>query len=301
MQVGVHLPTVGPSARAEVLIPFAQLVERLGYDSLWVIDHVVMASEQRSPYPYSTDGSLPFSRLDDLLEPISVLTYVAAVTSRIKLGTAVLILPMRPPVLLAKMIATLDHLSNGRYIFGVGTGWWKEEFEVLGVPFKERGKRLDEQIALMTRLWSGEPVDFSGSFYDVPGWVCRPRTRQQPHPPIWIGGVTRPAMRRAARLGDAWHARPMPADELRAGIQFVRKLAAEAERDPARIELTLRSDVVLRNDNLASCAQRLRDAAETGVSHVTVRLDPAYVSKSEEILSAFADRYLGDLQQIEAR
>lgn len=301
MKLGLHLPQVGPDAKAEVLVPFAQLVERLGFDSVWVSDHVVMAREQHSRYPYSPDGKLPFPPESVFLEPLTALTFLAGATARLQLGTTVLVLPMRQPVLHAKMIATLDHLSGGRFIFGVGAGWWKEEFEVLGMPFDQRGKRLDEALALMIRLWSGEMVDFDGQFYHVDGWISRPTPQQQPHPPIWVGGENERSLRRAGRFGQAWHATPQPDAELRRRMQIVRQAAEQAGRDPETIELTMRSAVTLRHDNLEQAAEQLRHLQELGISHAVMQVHPRELKQCQEILSAFAEQYLAAFRAPGAR
>lgn len=301
MEIGLHLPQVGRGARADVLVPFGQAAERLGFASLWVSDHVVMARDQRSRYPYSPDGRLTFPVTADFLEPLTALTFLAGVTSRVKLGTTVLVMPMRQPVLHAKIIATLDHLSGGRFIFGVGSGWWKEEFEVLGSSFERRGKRLDEQLQLMIRLWSGEMVDFKGTFYELDGWISRPVPAQHPHPPIWVGGENERSLQRAGRYGDSWHATPQPPEQLLARMEVVREAAREAGRDPNAIELTLRSAVTLTADNLEQCTEQLRGIAAQGVSHVIIQVHPRDIQRSEEILTAFGEKHLAEFHGLKPR
>ncbi|MGI8551213.1 MAG: LLM class F420-dependent oxidoreductase [Dehalococcoidia bacterium] len=292
MKIGLHLPQVGPFSRADVLIPFAQLAERLSFSSLWVSDHVVMAREQRSRYPYSPDGKLHFPIDSDFLEPLTALTFLAGATARIQLGTTVLVLPMRQPVLHAKIIATLDHLAGARFIFGVGAGWWKEEFEVLGASFERRGKRFDEQLELMIRLWSGEVVDFKGAFYSVDGWISRPVPGQRPHPPIWVGGENERSLRRAGRYGDAWHATAQPAQQLHDRMEIVRQAARDAGRDPKVVELTMRTAVTFTEDNLEQSAQRLQEIAALGVTHAIVQVHPRAIAGAHDILSSFAEKYL---------
>ena len=144
MEVGIHVPQVGPLANRQTVGEFAKAADEAGFDALWVFDHVVLQKNQQSKYPYSADGSLGFPPTMDFLEPLTLLTWLAGITTRAKLGTSVLVLPMRQPVLHAKIMATIDHLSGGRMILGAGVGWWEQEFEVLGVPFEKRGARFDQ-------------------------------------------------------------------------------------------------------------------------------------------------------------
>jgi probable F420-dependent oxidoreductase len=153
-----------------------------------VFDHVVLQKEQQSKYPYSADGNMGFPPTMDFLEPLTLLTYLAGVTKRSRLGTSVLVLPMRQPVLHAKIMATIDFLSGGRFVLGAGVGWWEQEYEVLSVPFARRGSRMDECLQLLRTLWTDEWVDFRGEFYEATDWTCNPKPVQAGGIPIWLGG-----------------------------------------------------------------------------------------------------------------
>ena len=216
MQYGVILPNVGPMARIDILAELAREVEARGFRGIFLSDHIALPTELRSAYPYRSDGRFPLTSSDPILEPITALSYLAAVTEHVHLGFSVLVLPYRLPVLNAKMLATLDVMSSGRLIVGAGVGWMKEEFDALDADFDARGNLTDEHIAVLRALWNDANPNVGGSHYSVSGVQISPPPVQQPGPPIWTGGITGPALRRAARLGDGWHGvRQSPADVAR--------------------------------------------------------------------------------------
>src|SRR5437899_12250085 len=248
MEFGFSLPGRGPLAGAETILKLATRAESLRFSSLFVTDHVVLpASMARSTYPYSTTGQLPGGAAQDYLEPLVTMGWLAHVTSRIRLGTSVLVVPYRNPVLVAKMLATIDRLSGGRVILGAGVGWLREEFEALAAPpFAARGAVTDEYLQVMRACWSKSPASFQGRHYSLPEVYALPRPRQEGGIPIWIGGHTDQALRRAAELGDGWHpiglrapARLEPA-EYAAKAKQLRAYARAAGRDPDAISLTFR-------------------------------------------------------------
>ena len=228
MQFGVHLPQLGRSADRANLIKWATEAERLGMHSGWVSDHVAWPREIESKYPYTEDGSFPGGFDMPWLDPLGTLSFVAAVTERLKLGTTVLILGYRPPVLTAKWMATLAVLSEGRSILGVGVGWMREEFEVIGMPFDHRGARADEQLAVFDALFAQELPRFDGRYYRFPeiGFSPKPPGGRIP---IWVGGATTAAFRRVARHGDAFHAAFQPRDTV-AGRMGRGRRAVPADR-----------------------------------------------------------------------
>ncbi len=239
MDWGIHLPHLGRQATRTALIEFAQQAEQLGFHSGWVSDHVAWPSTIASEYPYTDDGS--FAPPTDMpwLDPIGTMFFVAGCTETLKLAPTVLILGYRPPVLTAKAIASLDHLSEGRVILGVGVGWMREEFEVLGMPYDHRGKRADEQLELFRRFFADGPASFSGEFYEVPevGFEPKPPNRSVP---IWVGGDSEAAFRRVARFGDAFHAAFQPLATVEKGWGRVREHVTAAGRDPASVRLSIR-------------------------------------------------------------
>lgn len=245
---GVSLPSRGPLAKVDVLLRIAEKAEALGYDSVFVTDHVVLpVSAARSVYPYSPTGQFPGGAAQDYLDPLALLGHLGHATRRVRLGTSVLVIPYRNPLVTAKTLATLDVLARGRLILGAGTGWWREEFEALGAPpFEERGAVTDEYLRLMRAVWTTDPVTFEGRYCRVPEVHALPKPLQRGGIPVWVGGHTPAALRRTGALGDGWHPialRPpaMLAPEAYAVcVARIQAHAREAGRDPAAITLTLR-------------------------------------------------------------
>lgn len=246
MNFGCHLPMFGPIATRENVLAFARRMEELGYDSLWASDHVVIPYAIESRYPYSDTGAFPLPPDANFLEPLTTLGLVAAVTERVKLGTTILVLPHRHPVLAAKMLATLDHLSDGRVILGAGVGWMREEIELLGAPFDERGAWSDEAIRVMRRCWSEGRTRHRGRFFSFDDVGAFPKPRRG-HIPIWIGGHTPRALRRVAELGDGWHAAFPSVDALERGIAELRGECARRQRGFEELVITVRAGLSIRS------------------------------------------------------
>jgi probable F420-dependent oxidoreductase len=204
MDVGVFVPLGNGNATPEILRAVGTKVEERGFESIWVPEHVVLFEQYQSSYPYSPDGKFPGSADSGMLEPLTALTYLAAVTDRVRLGTGICLVPQRNPVYTAKQVTDLDNLSGGRVDFGVGVGWLREEFEAVAMPFEKRGQRTDEHLAVMRSLWTEEPSSFDGDLYTLPECSMYPKPVQTPHPPIHVGGESDAAMRRVARLGQGW-------------------------------------------------------------------------------------------------
>ncbi|MBI4573078.1 MAG: LLM class F420-dependent oxidoreductase [candidate division NC10 bacterium] len=285
MKFGVALTTRGRDATAETLARVSRKAEEYGFDSVWVTDHIVIPTRITSAYPYEATGTFDVPANEYYLEPLTVLAYLAGVTQRIRLGTGVLVVPYRNPVVLAKVVASLDVLSGGRVILGVGVGWMEEEFRALGLDtFGQRGAVTDETIRLLRELWTQDEPRFAGRFFRVEDVRFSPKPVQKPHPPIWIGGHTPAALRRAALLGDGWHPiglRPpvgLHPDEYAQAVTTLRRLAGEAGRDPGEIALTFRASLAFteeppspRTPFIGSPTQILEDIrtyARLGVSHL---------------------------------
>ncbi len=263
MEFGIHLPHVGPFTTPEAISGVARKAEELGYHSLWVSDHIITPRKIDSPYPggrYRVQPEWPF------LEPVSTLLFAAAVTKRVRLGTSVLVITQRQPVILAKQLATLDFLSNGRLIFGAGAGWMKEEFQALNVPIANHGPRMAEYLEVIHRCWTEDDPSFDGRYYKLGDVGVYPKPVQKPHPPIWVGGMADGALRRVARYGDAWHAMGPP-QFLADGYAKVKQYAKEYGRDPDSIALTLRGDGIGRGEP-AQTIEELRPYKDAGVSMV---------------------------------
>jgi probable F420-dependent oxidoreductase len=245
---GVALLGRGPLARPDRALRIAERAEALRFASVFVTDHVVLpASAARSVYPYSPTGRFPGGMHQEFLEPLTLLAHLAHATRRIRLGTSVLVIPYRNPVLVAKMLASIDVLSGGRLILGAGVGWLEEEFAALGAPpFAQRGGVTDEYLRVMRECWTRTPATFAGRFYSLGPVNLLPKPRRPGGIPVWIGGHTPRALRRAGALGDGWHPIIMRAParldpgEYGDKVKVIHDAARAAGRDPASITLTLR-------------------------------------------------------------
>ncbi len=200
MDIGL-IATGGPP---EIVERYVQTAEAVGFASLWASEHVVFFEDFEPTYPYSDGGRPPMATDTAMVEPLNLLSFIAAKTRHVRLGTGVFLLPQRNPVYTAKETSTVDLLSGGRLDFGIGVGWLREEFEAVNVPFEERGARCDEYIEILKRLWTQDVAEYSGRFYQLAPCIQQPHPVQKPHPPILIGGTSAPAIRRAALLGDGW-------------------------------------------------------------------------------------------------
>jgi probable F420-dependent oxidoreductase len=277
MKIGVHLPQWGPLATRTGLIDVAQAVEGIGLDSVWVADHVVFPISSNSRYPYRADG-VPFRPEDGFLEALTALAVVAGATERVELGTSVLVLPMRDPLMTAKVVATIDVLSGGRVVLALGAGWWEEEFRALGQQFEGRGRRFDEQIDIMRRAWSQETFAYTGEFYSFEELACTPLPTRPGGPPVLIGGLGKAALRRALTLGDGWHAVGGTVQELAETWRTAQKdVAAEA-----RPRLLSTSTGMPTDPDRA--AQRLVDFRDAGFDNVVLNADAAAVTDFVKLL-----------------
>ncbi|HEV3451641.1 MAG TPA: LLM class F420-dependent oxidoreductase [Acidimicrobiia bacterium] len=239
MRVGLFLPSLSPLATPEFLIAYAEAAEQSGFASIWLGEHVVFLDDYASSYPYSADGRLGLPSDVGLLELFGTLTYLAAVTDRIRLGTAVCLVPQRNPVYTAKSVATADWLSGGRVDFGVGIGWLREEFAVLDMPFEQRAAVNAEYLAVMRSCWQDEVSSYEGRHYTLPPCRMYPKPVQQPHPPIYFGGETDAALRRVARHGDGWHGFNHLPDSAAASVRRLEGFLADEGRSLADVDVTV--------------------------------------------------------------
>ncbi len=239
MHFGIAFANVATFAEAEGARALALAAEEAGFESLWTVEHVVVPAGYRSTYPYSSSGRMPGPETSPIPDPLIWLAYVAAVTTTLKLGTGIVILPQRNPVVTAKAVATLDRLSDGRMLLGVGAGWLREEFEALGVPFERRGDRLEEYVAAMRALWSreDEASSYHGDFVDFENAICMPKP-EAGMVPVHVGGHTERAAKRAGRLGDGFFPGTTEPGVLSGLLDTMRNAAEEAGRDPSAVEVT---------------------------------------------------------------
>jgi probable F420-dependent oxidoreductase len=261
VEFGCHLPVYGPIATRETLLAFARRTEALGFDSLWASDHVVIPYKIASKYPYSETGAFPLPPDANFLEPLTALALVAAVTERVRLGTTVLVLPHRHPVLAAKTLATLDHLSGGRVILGAGVGWMREEIELLGAPYDRRGAWSDEAIRVMRACWREPRSRYQGEFFrfDEIGAFPKPTHGDIP---IWIGGHTPRALRRVVELADGWHAAFASFDAIERGSAALKESCARQGRRFESLAITVRAGLSLRPAPLGADRKPLQGSPE---------------------------------------
>jgi len=314
MEFGFGLPTRGPMAAPQSLATLARTGEELGFAIISVSDHVIIPKAINSTYPYNESGTFAGSPSGECLEQLSLLSFLVGVTSSAKLLTSVMVLPHRPPVLTAKMLATVDVLSNGRLIVGCGVGWMREEFEAIGAPaYDERGSVGDEYIRAFKELWTSDNPVFEGKYCRFANVAFAPKPVQKPHPPIWTGGESPAALRRAGRLANAWY--PIgtnPRFPVGTPAQFaeytarVKRYAQEAGRDPSSLDFAYSANWL--NDQQAQTlpdgqrrpltgtpqqiADDIKRYEELGVRHMMVNVQGETQAQTLERMQRFADRIM---------
>jgi probable F420-dependent oxidoreductase len=241
MRFGFALPQLGSAVGPETLVTVAKRAEDLGFDSLWVLDRILWPVNPRVPYPIG-DGSLPV-KYKSVLDPLETLTFAAAYTRRVALGTSVLNLPWYNPVLLARRLTTLDVLSAGRLRIGFGIGWSPDEYEAADAPWQERGKRADEIIQALKKIWTTDPVEFQGKYYRIPKSVIGPKPVQKPHPPIYMAAYTPAAMKRVAAEANGWFPVGIPLSGIGPMFEGIKGMTKDAGRDPSALALIVRANV----------------------------------------------------------
>jgi probable F420-dependent oxidoreductase len=242
MKIGMFLPQVGEYATKENILYIAKEAEKEGINSVWVLDRLLWPLNPQTPYAASPDGTLP-AEFQNVLDPLTILTFVAGVTKRISLGTSIIDMFFQNPVVLAKRFATLDILSDGRTIAGLGIGWSKDEYEVSGVPYKDKGTRADEFLQVLRKIWTDEVVEFNGQFYKIPASKIGPKPLQEPHPPILLGGFSPKTFSRIVNYANGWIgvAGFGPLEQLEQVINGLRESARKVDKDPSNIGIYIGS------------------------------------------------------------
>lgn len=248
MKLGVALPQLGDWATPENIITVSQKAEELGYNSLWVQERLLFPLNPKKPYPVTPDGSLP-EGYKYVLDPIISLAFAAANTKNIRIGTSIINVAYHTPAVLAKQIATLDHISGGRLDFGVGLGWSEDEYDATNVEFKNRGDRVDEFLKCLITLWTEEEPEFSGTYYKVPKSIVNPKPFQKPYPVITIGGFSPRTFVRAVTLGNGYNGITLPFDDMKGVIDNLRKSAESHNRDFNQLEIVCRSVPVVMDES----------------------------------------------------
>ncbi len=286
MQTGFIAVGIGLMAEAEAISLTAQLVEQTGFHSIWAPEHIVLLDQYASKYPYSPDGKFPSPTMQvDILDPFATLTFVAAQTKTLRIGTGICLVPERNPLTTAKEVATLDKLSGGRFDFGVGVGWLEEEFAALGVPWARRGARTREYLQVMKKLWTEEETAFEGEFCSFPSVRSYPKPIQKPHPPIIFGGESEPALKRAGEVGDGWFGMNIPVEAAKPKIDKVKNYARAVGRNPDALQFSVCPGMCasLAHDDL----KRLQDA---GVHQIIVGAFPADLQAVKEEIGKLAEQ-----------
>lgn len=287
MKFGLAFANTMGWAEPQGAVEAARLAEEAGFESMWTVEHVIFPDDYQSAYPYSPTGKMPAGAATPIPDPLVWLAYIAAATTRIRLATGILILPERNPLVLAKEVATLDHLSGGRVELGIGVGWLKEEFDALGIPWEARGARTDEYIEVLRELWSRDHASYSGRFSSFNNVSSNPKPAQG-SVPIVIGGHSRAAAERAGRLGDGFFPGKGSVKELAETFDIVRQTAAAAERDPSRIEFTAGHPGVFGDDPIAA----VQEMESIGVARMILPAFMFFKPTPADALASFAERVI---------
>jgi len=312
MEYGFYLPNSGAGAEPDALADIAKQGDRLGFYCMVMPDHILQPNQVDSTYPYSLTGDILAAGQSgdgEWPEQITTLAYLAGVTERIRLVTSVMIIPYRNPILTAKMLSTLDMLSKGRLILGAGVGWMEEEFELLDAPpFAERGAVTNEYLRAFIELWTKDNPKFEGKYVNFSDITFLPKPVQKPYPPIWIGGQSKPAIRRAAQIGDCWHpvgaipAAPLEPEELAENLVLLRDYADKAGRDPSKIQVSVKAPLYDSGDSsgprrrFTGSADEVRQDVQTysdvGVTHLIFDFRTGEPKQTEDRMARFADEVM---------
>jgi len=301
MKLGFALPNIGPIATPEAVSQVAQRAEALGYHSLWTIERILWPVKPQTPYPVTPDGLLP-EPYKHSLDPLDALTFAAALTKKITLGTSVLDMPYYNPVLLARRLSTIDYLSNGRVRVGLGLGWSKDEMDATGADMKVRGARADEFLQVLKAIWTTNPAEFHGKFFELPKSYIYPKPVQKPHPPIYLAAFAPPAMKRLAAMADGWNPVAIPAAGMAQMFEGVQQMAKAAGRDPSTLAMVVRANLdigekPLGNDRmifsgtLDQIAADVKECAKIGAHEIF--FDPTFTARGQSL-----GRWLELLEQL---
>ncbi len=292
MRVGLFLPTLSPIATPDFLVAYGEAAEAAGFASVWLGEHVVFVDEYESRYPYADDGRLGLPADTGMLELFTTLSFLAAATGRIRLGTAVCLVPQRNPVYTAKEVSTADWLSGGRVDFGIGIGWLREEFAALDAPFARRADRTRDYVGVMRSCWRDEVSSYEGEYYSLPPCRMYPKPVQRPNPPIYVGGETDAALRRVAAFGDGWHGFNHLPDSAGASVRRLEGFLAEAGRSRADVDVTVGAYL---QPVQPSHLPAYRDA---GVDQLVLNAFAADAPGVRDAIAALGDQYVGAASEL---
>ena len=282
MNIGLFLPLANPFATPEFLLDLGRLAEACQFHRIWAAEHVVLLDEYTSQYPYAEDGRIPMGGETGMLEPFTTLGFLAAATTRLRLGTGICLVPQRNPVYTAKEATSLDWLSNGRLDFGVGVGWLSEEFDAVAAPFERRGARCRSYLEVMRRLWCDPVSEYKDEFYELRACRQYPKPIQQPHPPLFFGGESDAALRRVADLGQGWYGFNLDPEEFSERLARLDTLLLERGRSRSDIEIVV--SPYLKGCDYEKIA-RFREAGADQVVVLAVATDRDQLDRSLEELA----------------
>ena len=300
---GLDIGIYGPLATPDLMVEVAETAERRGFGAVWLADHVAFPVSFASQYPYAASGALPTRMDDPLMEPVAAMAVIAGATKRVRIGTAVLVMPYRHPLLLARMLVTIDQFSGGRVILGAGTGWLAEEAVALGnADFDRRGRQTDEAIEVFKAVAAGGEVGYRGETVSFEPVFSNPGSVQRPHPPVLVGGVSEPALRRVARLADGWIAVSVPPDRLAGRVARLGELCAERGRRLEDLQLAYKLFLSIdrpqanqyggREPGTGSIAEIIDDLKalrDLGIGHFIVRYRGAGADEQRRQIARLAD------------
>ena len=292
MRVGLFLPTLSPIATPEFLVAYGEAAEEAGFASVWLGEHVVFVDEYESRYPYADDGRLGLPADTGMLELFTTLSFLAAATRRIRLGTGVCLVPQRNPVYTAKEVSTADWLSRGRVDFGIGIGWLREEFAALDAPFARRADRTRDYVGVMRSCWRDEVSTYEGEYYSLPPCRMYPKPLQRPNPPVYVGGETDAALRRVAAFGDGWHGFNHLPDSAGASVRRLEGFLAEEGRSRAAVDVTVGAYL---QPVEPSHLPAYRDA---GVDQLVLNAFAADPGGVRDAIAALGDQYVGPASEL---
>jgi probable F420-dependent oxidoreductase len=292
VRVGLFLPTLSPIATPDFLIAYGEAAEEAGFAEVWLGEHVVFVDEYESRYPYADDGRLGLPGDTGMLELFTTLSFLAGATRRIRLGTAVCLVPQRNPVYTAKEVSTADWLSGGRVDFGIGIGWLREEFAALDVPFARRADRTRDYVGVMRSCWRDEVSTYEGEYYSLPACRMYPKPVQQPNPPIYVGGETDAALRRVAAFGDGWHGFNHLPDSAGASVRRLEEFLAEEGRSRADI------DVIIGAYLQPVQPSHLPAYRDAGVDQLVLNAFAADAPGVRDAIAALGEQYVGAASEL---
>ena len=294
MKVGILLPHTGESATRENVLYIGKEAEKEGLNSVWVLERLLWPVKPQTPYGGTPDGSLPVE-YQNVLDALETLTYLAGNTERISLGTSIIDMLFHNPVVLARRFATLDVLSGGRIIAGLGLGWSKDEYDVSGIPYRDKGARADEFLQVLKRIWTDDVVEFKGQFYNIPASKIGPKPVQKPHPPILLGGYTPKTFPRIVNYADGWIpiAGFVPLEQQEQAINGLRESARKANKDPSNIRIFVLSYPNVQDSSQSSSSNQPRLPMSGTIDQIGSDIDRIKAMGAEHIIFGYAFSPIG--------